>query len=145
CKKWCTSCEEGLCEDCEKSHRKTKTTRDHKLISIDEYRKIEDVPIDITCSDHYKKLEWFCKSHDKALCVVCLPCEHKSCSDVIPIDVAATNAGQSTAIFDLQEAIDLIFRNITLCINNRNAATKDIEKEEKKYQEDYPRYEEKNK
>ncbi|XP_076085035.1 uncharacterized protein LOC143055873 [Mytilus galloprovincialis] len=130
-RKWCTSCEEGLCEDCEKNHKKTKTTRDHKLISIDDYRKIEDVPINITCSDHDKKFEWFCKSHDKALCVTCLPSEHKSCSDVMPIDVAATNARQSTAISDLQEAIELIFRNITHCINNRNTATKDIEKEEK--------------
>ncbi|CAG2252680.1 unnamed protein product [Mytilus edulis] len=78
-----------------------------------------------------KKFEWFCKSHDQALCVTCLPSEHKSCSDVIPIDVAATNARQSTAISDLQEAIEVTLRNITLCINNRNTATKDIEKQEK--------------
>ncbi|XP_063409083.1 uncharacterized protein LOC134692555 [Mytilus trossulus] len=130
-RKWCTSCEEGLCEDCEKNHKKTKTTRDHKLISIDDYRKIEDVPIDFTCSDHDKKLEWFCKSHDKALCMMCLSTEHRSCADVIPIDVAASNARQSTAVSDLQESIEVTLRNITLCINNRNTATKDIEKEDK--------------
>ncbi|CAC5361311.1 unnamed protein product [Mytilus coruscus] len=130
-RKWCTSCEEGLCEECEKTHKKTKTSRDHKLISIHDYPKIKDVPIIFTCSDHDKKLEWFCKSYDKALCVVCIPTEHRSCSDVIPIDVAATNARQSTAISDLQEAIGVTLRNITLCINSRNTATKDIEKQEK--------------
>ncbi|CAC5403239.1 unnamed protein product [Mytilus coruscus] len=130
-RQWCTSCEEGLCDECEKTHKKTKTSRDHKLISIDDYRKIEDVAITFICSDHDKKLEWFCKSHDKALCVVCLPTEHRSCSDVIPIDVAATNARQSIAISDLQEAIGVTLRNIRLCVNSRNTTTKDIEKQEK--------------
>ncbi|CAG2254507.1 unnamed protein product [Mytilus edulis] len=129
--KWCTSCEEGLCKDCEKTHRKTKTSRNHKLISIDDYWKIKDVPISLACSVHDKKLEWFCKSHDKTLCVVCLPTEHGSCSDVIPIDVAAPKSRQSTAMSDLQEAIEVTLRNITLCINNRNTARKDIEKQEK--------------
>ncbi|CAC5389421.1 unnamed protein product [Mytilus coruscus] len=130
-RKWCTSCEEGLCKECEKTHKKTKTSRDHKLISIEDYCKIEDVSIHFTCSDHDKQLEWFCKSHDKPLCVVCLPTEHRSCSDVISIDVAATNARQSTAISDLQEAIEVALRNITHCINNRNTAKNDIEKQEK--------------
>ncbi|CAC5389422.1 unnamed protein product [Mytilus coruscus] len=130
-KKWCTSCEEGLCEECEKNHRKTKTTRDHKLISTDDYRKIKDLPVSLTCSVHDKKLEWFCKYHDKTLCVICLPNEHGSCSDVIPIDVAATNARQSIALSDLQEAIEITLLNIKLCINNRNTAREDIEKQEK--------------
>ncbi|XP_063409078.1 uncharacterized protein LOC134692551 [Mytilus trossulus] len=130
-RKWCTSCEEGLCEDCEKTHKKTKTSRNHKLISIEDYRKIEHVQIPFTCSEHDKKFEWFCKSHDQAICVVCLPTAHRSCPDVIPIDVAATNARQSTAISDLQEAIEITLRNITLCVNSRNTATNDIEKQEK--------------
>lgn len=134
-RKWCTSCEEGLCEECEKTHKKTKATRDHKLISIDDYRKIEDVPIPLTCRDHDKKLELFCKSHDKAICVVCLPTEHRSCSDVIPIDVAARNATQSTAISDLQEAIEVTLQNITFCINNRLATKNGIENQEKDIRE----------
>ncbi|CAC5361316.1 unnamed protein product [Mytilus coruscus] len=129
--KWCTICEEGLCEDCEKTHKKTETSRDHKLISIEDYRKIEDVPIPFTCNNHDKKLEWFCKSHDKALCVVYLPTEHRSCSDVIPIDAAATNARQSKAVSDLHQAIAVTLRNITLCTNNRNTTEKDIEKQAK--------------
>ncbi|VDI58903.1 Hypothetical predicted protein [Mytilus galloprovincialis] len=130
-RKWCINCEEGLCEICEKTHRKTKTTRDHKLIAIGDYRKIEDVPIDFTCSVHDKKFEWFCKSHDKALCVVCLPTKHRSCSDVIPIDVAATNARQSSALSNLQEAIDVTIRNITHITKNRKSTKNDIDKQEK--------------
>ncbi|CAC5357762.1 unnamed protein product [Mytilus coruscus] len=110
-RKWCISCEEGLCEECEKTHKKTKATRDHQLISIDDYRKIEDVPFPLTCSNHDKKLE--------------------SCSDVISIDIAASNARQSTAVADLQEAIKVTLRNIKLCIKNRNTAREDIEKQEK--------------
>ncbi|CAC5367567.1 unnamed protein product [Mytilus coruscus] len=90
-RKWCTSSEEFLCKECEKTKKKTKITRDHRLISIDDYRKIENVPISLSCSDHDRKLEWFCRSHDKALSVACLPTENRSVCDVIPIDEHTTN------------------------------------------------------
>ncbi|CAG2223005.1 unnamed protein product [Mytilus edulis] len=44
-KRWCTDCKEGLCENCEKAHIKNKISRNHKIISIEDYRKIENVSI----------------------------------------------------------------------------------------------------
>ncbi|XP_071146507.1 uncharacterized protein [Mytilus edulis] len=129
-RKWCTSGEERLCKECEKTHKKNKTSRDHQLVSVDDCRQMEDVPISFTCSDHDKKLEWFCIDHEEALCVLCLSTGHRSCSDIIQIDVASTNARQSTALFDLQEAIEVTLRNITLCINSQKPTPKDIEKQE---------------
>lgn len=41
--KWCTLCEEGLCQDCERVHRKVKTLRDHKLINICDYEEERNV------------------------------------------------------------------------------------------------------
>ncbi|CAC5408353.1 unnamed protein product [Mytilus coruscus] len=48
--RWCTNCEEGLCEDCEHVHRKSKISRNHRVISIEDYRKIENVSISLICS-----------------------------------------------------------------------------------------------
>ncbi|VDI53298.1 Hypothetical predicted protein [Mytilus galloprovincialis] len=127
---WCSNCEEGLCEDCENAHRKNKITRNHKFISIADYRKIEHVSISQVCEHHGENLEWFCKNHEKALCMVCVTSNHKSCADVISISVASKNARQSTALSDLVESIDRTLSNIEQCITNRDCGTKEIEKQE---------------
>ncbi|XP_071150321.1 E3 ubiquitin-protein ligase TRIM22-like [Mytilus edulis] len=128
--RWCTNCEEGLCKDCENLHRKSKTSRNHKVITIEDYRKIENVSISQVCEHHGENLEWFCKSHDEVLCVVCVPSKHKACSDVIPISVNSENSRQSTALSDLEETIEGTLRNVNQCIKSRETATKEIEKQE---------------
>ncbi|XP_071150326.1 uncharacterized protein [Mytilus edulis] len=128
--RWCTKCEEGLCEDCEKVHRRIKSSRNHKVITIEDYRKIEHISISQVCEHHGENLEWFCKSHDEVLCVMCVPSKHKTCSDVIPISVYSANARQSTALSDLEETIGETLRNVKQCIKNRESATKEIEKRE---------------
>lgn len=32
--KWCTECEEALCTDCERSHRKSKASKHHTLADL---------------------------------------------------------------------------------------------------------------
>ncbi|XP_063418501.1 E3 ubiquitin-protein ligase TRIM22-like [Mytilus trossulus] len=128
--RWCTKCEEGLCDDCEKAHRKSKASRNHQLISIEDYRKIEHVSISLVCEHHGENMEWFCKSHDEVLCVVCVPSKHKACPDVIPISADSTNARQSTALSDLEERIEETLRNVQQCIKNRESGTKELGKQE---------------
>ncbi|CAG2230667.1 unnamed protein product [Mytilus edulis] len=128
--RWCTRCEEGLCDDCEKAHRKSKSSRNHQVISIEDYRKIEHVSISQVCEHHGENLEWFCKSHDEVLCVVCVPSKHKACSDVIPISANSANARQSTALSDLEERIEETLRNVKQCIKNRESASNELKKQE---------------
>ncbi|CAC5356917.1 unnamed protein product [Mytilus coruscus] len=129
-KRWCTNCEEGLCEDCEHAHKKSKISRDHQVISIEDYRKIENVSISQVCEHHEENLEMFCKTHDEVLCMVCVPSKHKACSDVISISVASKNSRQSTASSDLEEAIGGTMLNVKQCITNCETATNKIEKQE---------------
>ncbi|VDI73093.1 Hypothetical predicted protein, partial [Mytilus galloprovincialis] len=129
-KRWCTNCEEGLCEDCENDHRKSKISRNHKVISIEDYRKIENVSISQVCEQHGEILEWFCKTHDEVLCMVCVPSKHKACSGVIPIRDASTNSRQSTALSDLEKVIEGTLSNVKQCIMNRESASKDIYRQE---------------
>ncbi|VDH97273.1 Hypothetical predicted protein [Mytilus galloprovincialis] len=128
--RWCTKCEEGLCDDCEKAHKRSKSTRNHQVISIEDYRKIENISIFQICNQLGENLEWFCKSHDEVLCVVCVPSKHKACSDVIPITVSSVNSRQSAALSDLEETILGTLRNMKQCIKNRESTTKEMEKQE---------------
>ncbi|XP_071172327.1 tripartite motif-containing protein 2-like [Mytilus edulis] len=128
--KWCTNCEEGFCSDCEQVHRSMKVTRDHTLISTDDYRKIENIPVNLKCDTHGKKFDLYCKNHDVAICVVCFPSLHKHCSDVISLDEASKNAKRSTALDDLEDSIKVALENLKGFINNRNQAIKNLKIEE---------------
>ncbi|XP_063418519.1 tripartite motif-containing protein 16-like [Mytilus trossulus] len=128
--RWCTSCEEGICEDCEHVHRRSKSSRNHRVISIEDYSKIEHFSISQICEQHGENLEWFCKCHDEVLCVVCVPSKHKACSDVLPISANSANARQSSALSDLEEKIEGNLCNVKQCIKNRESATKEIKRQE---------------
>ena len=37
---WCFECDEGLCSDCENHHNISKSSRNHGVVSIDNYHKL---------------------------------------------------------------------------------------------------------
>ncbi|XP_071160945.1 tripartite motif-containing protein 29-like [Mytilus edulis] len=125
--KWCTVCEEGLCVDCEKVHKSIKTTRNHRLISTQDYRQIENNSVSLNCEDHDKRFELYCKTHDAAVCLGCVPSRHRTCSDVIPLEKAAANAKQSTALADLEDTLTLTIQNLEQIINDRDSAMEKLE------------------
>ncbi|XP_063425269.1 uncharacterized protein LOC134708557 [Mytilus trossulus] len=131
-KKWCTICEEGFCGECEKNHKSLKVTRNHNIISIEDYRQIENISVNLNCEIHGKKLDLYCKKHDIAVCVVCIPLEHKSCSssDVISIDDASKNAKQSTSLLDLEGTISTTIDNMKHCIKDREMALQNVDQDE---------------
>ncbi|XP_076095695.1 uncharacterized protein LOC143066769 [Mytilus galloprovincialis] len=129
--KWCTACEEGLCVDCEKVHKSIKTTRNHRLISTEDYRQIENISVSLNCEDHEKRFELYCKTHDVAVCLGCVPTHHRTCTDVIPLEKAAANAKQSTALADLEDTLTVTIQNIEQIIADRDSASKKLEDQKK--------------
>ncbi|XP_076099046.1 uncharacterized protein LOC143068691 [Mytilus galloprovincialis] len=125
--KWCTVCEEGLCTDCEQVHKSIKTTRNHRLISTDDFQQIKNISISLTCKDHNKRLELYCKTHDVAVCLGCVLSHHRACSDVIPLDKTAENAKNSTALADLEDTLTIASQNLEQIINDRSAALKNLD------------------
>ncbi|CAG2214008.1 unnamed protein product [Mytilus edulis] len=103
-KKWCTDCEEGL-------------------------SKIKDVAISQTCIGHGKRYDLYCSEHDKPLCIDCVD-QHKSCSQLVSLDNAATNAKQSTALADLQDTINGAIQNVGRCIKTQERINKEFDQQE---------------
>ncbi|XP_071121612.1 uncharacterized protein [Mytilus edulis] len=128
-KKWCTNCEEGFCEDCEKVHRSTKMSRNHTLISVSDYQKIKDVAISQTCVGHGKRYELYCSVHDKPLCIDCVD-KHKNCSQLVSLDEVAANAKQSSALADLEDTINGALLNVGKFIKNQETKDKEFDKQE---------------
>ncbi|XP_071160570.1 uncharacterized protein [Mytilus edulis] len=125
--KWCSICEEGLCADCEKVHTSIKTSRNHRLISIEDFWKIQNITVNLNCKYHERQLELYCKTHDVAVCLGCVPSHHRACSDVIPLDKAAENATHSTALTDLEDTLTGALQNLEQIITDRETAFKDFE------------------
>ena len=72
---FCTDCKLFLCRYCMKSHKYSKRHCSHNLISLTELRTNEDLikskskfP---TCQEHNLKLEYYCESCEKLMCVQC--------------------------------------------------------------------------
>ncbi|VDI73862.1 Hypothetical predicted protein [Mytilus galloprovincialis] len=128
-KKWCTNCEEGFCEDCEKVHRSTKMSRNHTLISVSDYQKIKDFDISQTCVGHGKRYDLYCSVHDKPLCLDCVD-QHKSCSQLVSLDAVSANAKQSTALADLEDTINGALQNVGKFIKNQETSGNEFDKQE---------------
>ena len=80
----CTDCAIFLCDFCEKAHRRSKATTQHKLCSLDEMRKgTGEVPSILPekvamCPTHpTKPLELYCKCKEVLICRDCIIKKHK--------------------------------------------------------------------
>ncbi|VDI70799.1 Hypothetical predicted protein [Mytilus galloprovincialis] len=124
--KWCTNCEEGLCVKCEQVHKSKKLGRDHKLISFD-----DNVRVNLKCHFHGKEFNFYCKTHDEAICGTCFSLQHKHCFDsIITLGEAAENAKRPIALGDLIDSINGTLVNIKNFIDNRNVAITNLRIEE---------------
>ncbi|CAC5369281.1 unnamed protein product [Mytilus coruscus] len=125
--KWCTVCEDGLCTDCEKVQKSIKTSRNHKLISSDDFRQIKNISVSLTCKYHDKRLELYCKTHDVAVCLDCVPPNHMACTGVISLDKAAENAKHSTALAGLEDTLTIALQNFQQIITDRATALENLD------------------
>ena len=94
----CEECAIFLCEFCEKAHRRSKATSQHKIISLDDMRKgASDVPSILPekvemCPTHpTKPLELYCKCEEVLICRDCIIKKHKDhdydvISDVVEVE-----------------------------------------------------------
>ena len=102
---WCTNFEEGFCKDCEKVHVSTKITRDHKLISVADYRKIADFSVRQNCENHGKDLIYSAShmTNPYASCVLHLNTPPVQTSR--HLEEAAKNVKRSTLLTNLENTI----------------------------------------
>lgn len=90
--KWCSDCEEGLCTDCSKAHRKNKLTVDHSLIDAN---LVSSLPFGLIqshqcCNNHPEfYVDLVCIDHDQLFCRACMLQHHRTCNIVLPIQTAS--------------------------------------------------------
>ena len=94
---WCTDCDVHLCETCDKSHRRMRTTRDHRAISVKEIQSSDLMNLCAKqadfCHDHKQELlTFYCNKCDVFICKECRLHQHIT-HDCIEIGEASQKHG----------------------------------------------------
>ncbi|XP_063397721.1 E3 ubiquitin-protein ligase TRIM71-like [Mytilus trossulus] len=125
--KLCSDCEEKLCTNCVEDHSKFKAFRSHHLIDLSAFgSKIPSLAKH--CDFHEDSLlDFFCSQHGVACCRSCIPINHQTCKDVLPIEVASRNIKDSKVLQDAFGDTDNVLKTLTYLMENRNKNIKKLQ------------------
>ncbi|RUS78440.1 hypothetical protein EGW08_013814, partial [Elysia chlorotica] len=103
---WCMECLEMLCEDCHRVHARSRASRDHKLISIDDLQNesteklMRPLARPLTCPTHRgKAVTRVCVDCKMAACETCSLVSHGKCRRLEELDKVSPTLRQ-----DMHEA-----------------------------------------
>ncbi|XP_063426860.1 uncharacterized protein LOC134710431 [Mytilus trossulus] len=110
---WCTECEVFLCIDCEKHHKKSRMSKDHKTMSIKDYQKLPTYMQEISCQcrDHNKKFELYCSFHACPCCVQCVTDKHQKCQEMRPLSDILKHIKTSASVQLLEKDMTVVKEN----------------------------------
>ncbi|VDI72442.1 Hypothetical predicted protein [Mytilus galloprovincialis] len=134
---WCSECDEGLCSSCEKHHRASKASRNHEVISVNNYQKLPSTIASINqyCSDHEKKYQHYCSQHEKLCCPLCITRNHKTCDFIEIDDIVKTS--KTSPLFDIMEqSLKDMKSNIGIIVEDRRQNLEMIHKQRQTLQTD---------
>ncbi|XP_071160744.1 uncharacterized protein [Mytilus edulis] len=97
---WCTECEVFFCGKCEKPHRKSRLSKDHKTMSAEDYHQLPTFIVEISsqCREHQEKFERYCPFHACLCCVQYITDKHQKCQDIKPSSVILNQAKSSASV-----------------------------------------------
>jgi hypothetical protein len=107
---WCPECEDFLCTNCNRHHSRSSATKQHIVISMENYQKFPSSiqSIKNRCTKHGNKYEFYCLIHDVPCCVMCTRDDHRYCQELRPILEVTENAKSSTAIVHIERDLKYI-------------------------------------
>ncbi|XP_063425608.1 uncharacterized protein LOC134709370 [Mytilus trossulus] len=117
--KFCTDCDDALCSDCSTAHSALKITISHNVVDASALT-CRTFNLKKNCTDHQDMpLEFFCSDHDCLLCRSCMADTHRTCSKILPIDVAAKGIKSSVMFDDISKDIAAIRKSAKELVEDR--------------------------
>lgn len=114
---WCKSCLESLCGPCAKAHKRSALSKNHKLISVEEFQKVSKENenyklVDVFCHEHSNQVEYLCVDHEELCCSRCVCTKHRKCNQIDAIEEAAESLRKSEKIEALSQEISKFEGNL---------------------------------
>ena len=126
--KYCSECEENLCEECAKWHMRCKAFKSHHVIDLALIGARVLPSSKANCEIHTDvQIDYFCSQHDVVCCRACIPESHSSCKTVIPLDVASKDVKTSSLLSDTLKELDNMTETLEKVGENRDDNRKLLE------------------
>ena len=134
---WCPDCDEGLCSNCENHHKISKASKNHCVISIENYHKLPSFISEIGnhCEYHDMKYTHFCQHHDKPCCPDCTSTNHKDCVGLLSIREIMKTSKTSTLIDNIEQSLKDIKSNLDEITKNRQQNMSEIGQKRQMFQD----------
>jgi len=134
---WCPECYEGLCSDCEKYHTISKASRNHGVISIDNYHRLPSSISGIGnhCEYHDIKYTLFCQFHDRPCSPDCISINHKDCVGILSLREIIKKSKTSTSIDNIEQSLTDIKNNVDNITKNRQQNMSEIRQQRHMFQD----------
>ncbi|XP_063434348.1 E3 ubiquitin-protein ligase TRIM71-like [Mytilus trossulus] len=132
---WCPECDEGLCSTCLKYHNAVKSSRNHEVIPVDNYRQLPSFVASVQqyCSDHDKKYQLYCLQHESPCCPHCVTTTHKTCNLTALDEIVKTS--KTSALFDnLEQSLEDLKGNLKRIIDDREKNVSKVQQSREKIQ-----------
>ena len=132
--KWCLDCEDALCIVCVKAHKVSKASMSHHVIDIEAISTLsgEVLTTQEKCSRHPDFImDFFCNQHHLICCRNCMSEEHRSCDQVMPLEMASSNARTSSLFHDISEGMKDVHVTLKTSVQNRQQNRDRMKIEEK--------------
>lgn len=111
---WCAECEVFLCSGCQIHHGRSKTSKHHQVMSVQNYQNLPEFLLKIKnhCEDHDLRYELFCSFHDAACCVKCIKDNHDNCKGLVPLKEVVGNIKSSACMSQVEKDLVGLFENL---------------------------------
>ena len=135
--KWCPECDEGLCSNCENYHNSSKASRNHVVISIENYHKLPSSISEIAnhCEYHNMKYTLFCQFHNNPCCPDCISTNHKYCVGLLSIREIIKTSKTSILIDNIEKSLKDIKHNIDKITKDRQQNLSKIRQQRQIFQD----------
>ncbi|XP_071178763.1 uncharacterized protein [Mytilus edulis] len=127
---WCYNCDEGLCSICSGHHKRSKLSRDHKIIDIKNYKPSVQA-IRTECDKHGQQLNLYCPSHLMPCCDQCISKSHSKCTGIKSL----ASVVEKTKIEKSKESVEKEINSILQLLGKiENNKSQNIKRGEQEYE-----------
>ncbi|CAG2200738.1 unnamed protein product [Mytilus edulis] len=132
---WCPECEQGLCPKCLNYHNALKSSSNHEVISVENYKQLPSSISSIQqhCSDHNRKFQMYCPQHENLCCSLCISSNHSNCVGLLSIEEVVATSTTSTLLDSIEQRLNGVMTNAETIINDRKQNLSLIQQQRNKF------------
>ncbi|XP_063435956.1 protein wech-like [Mytilus trossulus] len=133
---WCSECEQGLCPECLNCHNALKSSRNHEVITVENYKQLPSSISSIQhhCSDHNRKFQMYCPQHENLCCPLCISSNHRNCVGLLSIEEVIATSKTSSLLDSMEQRIKDLLTNAEEIIDDRKQNLTSIQNQHHKFQ-----------